>query len=119
MQAAIIAALSIILPEIKAGQGIGLAEAARLIPPYRLGRRTHAATLTRWIQYGVRSPNGGRTKLEAVRCGSRWITTPGAIERFLVAQQSPPSEDHQPDRTPARRNRAAEAAVAELERMGA
>lgn len=115
------ATYAVILSEVKSGEGIGLAEACKLIPPYRPGHRTHPATLTRWILRGVRSPHGDKIKLEAVRCGSRWITTTGAVERFLASQQHHiESADPQPShRTPRARNAAAEAAVVELERMGA
>lgn len=114
------AAMATILSEVKSGQGIGLSEACKLFPPFRPGQRTHPATLTRWIQFGVRGLNGNKIKLDAVRCGSRWITTAGAIERFLIAQQQQPINNDQPtDRTPRQRNAAAEAAIRELEAMGA
>ena len=122
MQATVPAAeLTLIMSEVLAGRGIGLAQASKLFPPYRPGRGTHAATLTRWIQRGVRGLDGQLHKLDAVRCGSRWITTPGAVERFLASQQqhSEPVDRPATDRTPKKRNAAAEAAVAELERMGA
>ena len=39
---------------------IPLAEAARLIPPARQGKKTHLSTLLRWIMRGARNPNGPR-----------------------------------------------------------
>jgi len=62
-------------------------------------------------------------KLEAVRVGGRWLTSKGAVARFVSAlttaadpnTTSPPPQI----RTPAARQRAAEAAAAKLQRMGA
>lgn len=55
------------------------AEAAATLPAVR-GKRIHVSTLWRWATKGVRG-----VKLEAVRLGSRWMTSSEALERF--AQQ--------------------------------
>ena len=47
----------------------------------RLGRRVGPATLWRWRLRGI---NGA--KLECVRCGARWMTTPAAFGEFLRLQ---------------------------------
>jgi hypothetical protein len=46
---------------------ITLGQAARLCPPSRAGRPVSPATLTRWISTGIRTRNGSRVKLQAVR----------------------------------------------------
>ena len=63
-------------------QPIPLAEAARLVPPGRSGRKTHLSTLVRWITAGAPGPGGQRIRLEALRLGGRWVTTCAAIQRF-------------------------------------
>jgi hypothetical protein len=75
--------------EIASGQGIGLAQAARLLPVDASGRATHPATLTRWIKNGTTSASGRTVHLEALRVGRRLLTSAGAIRRFLarLAQQ--------------------------------
>jgi hypothetical protein len=61
---------------------LSLAEATKLIPAARDGKRTHTSTLLRWIVRGTQSPEGKLVRLEAVRFGSRWFTTAEAIRRF-------------------------------------
>ena len=99
---------------------ITLAEAARRFPGHRGGDHVHPATLTRWILRGAVSVTGRRVRLEAVRCGSRWLTSAEAVARFMAAltdNVAPASETS--TRTPVARHRAAEAAIRELERLGA
>src|SRR5262245_39050896 len=62
-----------------------LHEAALLVPG-RGRARVHASTLARWITRGVRTPDGRRVRLRAVRLGSKWLTTRGWIEEFAAAQ---------------------------------
>src|SRR5262245_61514796 len=64
---------------------LGLAEAARRIPPTRNGVPVHPSTLTRWILAGAAAPDGRRVRLEAVRLGGRWVTSEEAIYRFALA----------------------------------
>ena len=99
---------------------IPLADAAKLIPPGRNGKRTHLSTILRWILTGARGPDGARIRLEGVRLGARWMTTHGAIARFSEAL-TPLLGDSDPSptpRAPARRRRTSERAAAELERLG-
>jgi len=62
---------------------IKLTAAARLV---RHGRAINVAALRRWIDRGVRAPNGGRVRLEAIRAADgAWTTTAAAVRRFLAA----------------------------------
>jgi hypothetical protein len=110
--------------EVARGAGLGLAEAARRIPPSRRGKPVSPATLTRWIVKGVPGPDGRRVHLDAVRCGGRWLTSESALKRFLDAltpvvegassAQTP--EPSQPHRLTQRTG--ADHAQQELERLG-
>ena len=62
-----------------------LAEAARLFPPSRNGRPVHVATLTRWINDGVRGRDGQVIRLRATRLPGRWVVTDAAVDEFLDA----------------------------------
>lgn len=67
----------------------------------------------------MKGPGGRRIKLEAARLAGKWVTTPGAIRRFVQALT--PTQDAEPApavRTPNARRRAAERAVKQLERAG-
>ena len=64
---------------------ISLSQAAGRYPGSRGAERTHPATLTRWILRGFRLPYGHHIHLEAVKCGSRWLTSEAALERFFAA----------------------------------
>jgi hypothetical protein len=107
-----------LLDEIQAGQGETLARLARLIQPVRQGRPTSQSCLFRWVRSGVRGPDGQRIYLEAARLSGKWISTPGAIRRF-VAAQTPPQIEDAARRTVSQRRRAIEEADRELERLGA
>jgi hypothetical protein len=99
---------------------IPLAEACRLIPPARSGRRTHISTLVRWITHGAPGPQGERIRLEALRLGDRWVTTRQAIQRF-AERLTPPASDDQvspPPRTPTARRRSHERAARTVESAG-
>jgi hypothetical protein len=105
--------------EIAAGEGLYLSAAAKLFPPYRLGRPVSLACVLRWIVDGVRGPNAECIHLEAARLAGKWVTTPAAISRFLLAQTPEgsdcPMSQH---RTTRQRQRAAERAEKALEAMG-
>lgn len=105
--------------EIEAGQGESLTRAARRFPSARQGKPVTLSCLVRWVQRGVKGPNGERIRLEAARLAGRWITTPAACVRF-VERQTPRSDDAPPPapRTPGVRRRAADRAAKELERLG-
>ena len=51
----------------------------------RLGKDISPPTQWRWILRGIKTATG-RVKLEAVRVGATWCTTPAALARFLQAQ---------------------------------
>jgi hypothetical protein len=97
-----------------------LTEAAKLVPPGHGGKKTHISTLLRWILDGVSSPSGEKVRLEGARLGSRWITSKEALQRFMerltpvVGDTPPPAAP----RTPTKRQRAADRAGAELDRIG-
>jgi hypothetical protein len=108
-----------LLDEIEAGQGETLTRAARRIPRARQDKPVTLSCLLRWVSRGVKGPNGERIKLEAARLAGKWVTTPGAIRRFVEAQQPQPDVGAAPTpRTPNARRRAAERAAKELERHG-
>jgi hypothetical protein len=74
------------MADVLSERRMGLAEAARTLPPLRSGRPVAPATLTRWILNGVTMPDGSRLRLEAIRCGQTWLTSYEALERFLRRQ---------------------------------
>jgi hypothetical protein len=98
-----------------------LAEAAKLIPPARSGKRTHLSTVLRWILRGVRLPDGHVVRLEGIRLGGRWFTSRQALQRFAERQTpklgATPEQSVVP-RSPARRQRDSARAAADLEAMG-
>jgi hypothetical protein len=97
-----------------------LADACRLIPPARNGRRTHISTVLRWIPRGTSSPSGEVVRLEAVRLGGRWMTSREALQRYADRLTPHPTTDAPatPPRTPTARRRASDRAAAELDRIG-
>jgi hypothetical protein len=101
-------------------KALPLAEACRIVPPARSGKKTHLSTVLRWILKGAKSPTGEMVKLEALRIGSRWVTSREALQRF--AERLTPSPNGQsaphPPRTPTQRQRAADRAAQELDRLG-
>ena len=108
-----------LLSEIESGQGETLARASRRCPPTRQGKPVTPSCLVRWILSGVRGPDGHCVKLEAARLAGRWVTTPGAIRRFVAAQTPHRGAEAAPAaRPPGRRQRASEAAALELEKAG-
>jgi hypothetical protein len=99
---------------------LSLAQAARRFPPARLGRPVCPATVWRWCRQGVKVRGVGIVRLECVRLSGRWLTSVEAISRF-VARQTPLPEGKTPvqlPRTPAGRQKAAERAGKELEKIG-
>ncbi len=105
--------------EILSGGGLTLPAAAKILPPHRgEGECTSHVTLWRWVTVGARAADGRTVKLEAVRLGSRWLTSRPAIGRFMAALtvDAPATT---PDHTASERQRAAEAAARRLEAAGA
>jgi hypothetical protein len=110
-----------VIAEVLAGDGLSLAEAARVVPAFRPGKPTHAATVWRWASKGVRLDNGTVVKLETCRIGGRQMTSRAALGRFIKAQTPPADMDMGPmpaQTTPAKRNRRAKRASEELDRIG-
>ncbi len=108
-----------LLKEIEAGQGETLTRAARRVPRTRRDRPVTLSCLFRWITTGVIGPDGERVKLEAARLAGKWVTTPGAIRRFVEAQTPHvAAEATRAPRSPARRQRASERAGKELDELG-
>jgi hypothetical protein len=78
------------------------------------------ACLLRWVLDGARGPGGTRVRLEACRISGKWVTTPGALRRFVEAQ-TPEFAGAGPAakrRSARQRRRAAERADRELEKAG-
>jgi hypothetical protein len=97
---------------------VSSAELAKSIPPSR-GKAVNPSTIGRWIARGVKGPDGQRIRLEAFRLGGRYVTSREAFARFLGAQQTTTDAEHQADpRTVGQRQRASEAAGAELAAAG-
>jgi hypothetical protein len=107
-----------LLQEIEAGQGETLTHAARRVPRTRQDKPVTLGCLIRWVSRGVKGPDGERIRLEAARLAGRWVTTPGAIRRFVEAQTPRDAECAPTKRPPGRRRRASERAAKELERAG-
>src|SRR5262245_812962 len=95
-----------------------LYEAATLVPG-RGRSRVHASTLARWIARGVKTPDGRRVRLRAVRIASRWVTTRAWLEEFAAAQTPTFSDTEEAAPTESRRDRAASAAGKLLAQLGA
>ena len=55
----------------------------------------------RWITRGTRTPDGRVVKLEAVRAGSRWLTTAEAVGRYIERLTPEPSPTTAGARRPA------------------
>jgi hypothetical protein len=97
---------------------VPLAEATKLVPPARSGKRTHLSTLLRWILHGVKGPGGAVVRLEAMRLGSRWFTSREAVQRFSEKLTPQICERSQPPRSPTARNKASQRAARALEQIG-
>src|SRR5262245_37101128 len=105
--------------EILNGNGLNLAAAARLFPPYRGTKPINPSTVFRWIMSGVRLSDGSLLRLEARRIGGRWLTYREAVERFIDKQTPRFSDDPVPQSRMLRRHtKAAERAGRELDKIG-
>jgi hypothetical protein len=102
-----------IIREITAGDALDFCAVGRLLD-------THTSTVHRWAFRGLPAGPGRRVRLEAVRRGSKWLTSRAAVERFLgKLPRSVSDDDAVPTpRSPAKRQSADEAAAAELQRRG-
>jgi hypothetical protein len=90
---------------------ISLSEVPKHLPAKR-GRRFHLATIYRWAQCGLRG-----VRLETLRLGGSRVTSVEALQRFAERLTNPAAGDAD-GRTDARRERAAEAVEAQLDRLG-
>jgi hypothetical protein len=95
-----------------------LPQASKYLPNGRRGRPVHFTTLLRWVLDGVVGPAGQRIRLEAIRLGSKWVTSKEALQRFAEALTPAVDEPLPTPRTPISRQKASERAAKELERMG-
>jgi len=110
-----------VITEIMAGKGLTLPAAARGLPAHRgTASSVNAATVFRWVVSGIKLPDGSRLKLEAARVGGRWLTSQAALTRFIERHTAALDDTPQApaSRTPGQRNRAADRASRELEKIG-
>jgi hypothetical protein len=111
-----------VLAEIQSGGGLSLSAAGRLFPGHRGGEAVDPSTVFRWVVKGTRTAGGSVVKLEAVRVGGRWLTSRGAVARFVAAltQAAAPTEKTtSPSRSNAANRRANDRAIARLKSLGA
>lgn len=103
--------------DIESNELLSLAQAAKACPAVD-GKRPHASTIWRWMRKGI-----GGVRLEHVRIGRRVVTTRPALDDFFraTAAASNPAPMPKPSailptkgRTPKQRERALNAARAEL-----
>jgi len=96
---------------------ITLKDICQVLPRRRRGRKPAFSTVWRWSLHGVRG-----VKLETLRVGGTLCTSREAVQRFFeqlsALDDAPPPEQQAAYRTPARRQRAIEAAERELEKKG-
>ena len=112
-----------VLTEIQSGGGLSLSAAGRLFPAHRGEGTVDPSTVFRWVTRGTRAADGRPVRLEAVRVGGRWLTSRGAVARFVTtlttAADPNPRTTAPVPRTPTARHQASEKAAATLKRMGA
>jgi hypothetical protein len=93
---------------------LSLTDAARLLPARRKGKKPHVSCLYRWSVSGCRG-----AILESIQVGGTRCTSREALARFLEALTlASPTGQHAALRSPAKRRRAAEKAIQELQRQG-
>jgi hypothetical protein len=63
-------------------------------------RRTHPATVSRWMLRGIHGPSGGRVKLEHYRQAGKLVTSWPAVDRFFAALQAQNTDAAIPPRSP-------------------
>lgn len=96
-----------------------LSQIAARLPGSRGARRTHPATVTRWILAGCPARDGQRVRLAATRAGSRWLVREADLQTFFAALAADTSATPVPAPRSANTNLAAERAARELQRLGA
>jgi hypothetical protein len=113
--------LAQVIAEVLAGDGLSLAEAAQVVPAFRPGKPTHAATIWRWASRGIRLTDGQLLRLETCRIGGRQLTSRAALARFIFAQTPSAATESGPmpaPPTPAKRYKLAMRASQELDNLG-
>jgi hypothetical protein len=105
--------------DLQAETVISLSQAARTLPPGRRGKPVTLSCVLRWVLNGVKGPSCEKVRLEAIRVGSRWLTSREAIQRF-ADRLTPRLDAASPalPRSAAQRQRASERAARELHRIG-
>ncbi len=104
--------------DLASESSLSLYQAARLLPPGRGDRPVTISCILRWILHGSRGPSGEMVKLEAVRLGSRWVTSREALQRFVEALTPTQAPRAAAPQTPAKRRRSASRASGALDRIG-
>jgi hypothetical protein len=117
MQAILEPPPSVVAAEVAAGDVITMPQIARRCASTRQGKPVHPSTPLRWVFLGVKTPDGRRVKLEACRCGGRWVTSNAAFERFLK-KQTPILGDNPAQQEATQSLKDAEDAGAKLEMIG-
>ncbi|MGA2255112.1 MAG: DUF1580 domain-containing protein [Thermoguttaceae bacterium] len=92
---------------------LSFSEAARNLPRRRAGRPAHLSCLYRWSTSGCRG-----VVLESLQVGGTRCTSREALARFFRRLTDGGAPDTAVTRTSAQRQRAAEAAMRDLEREG-
>ena len=109
-----------VLSEIQSGEGLTLSAAGRPFPAHRGSGSVGPSTVFRWVTRGSKTSDGRLLKLEAVRVGTRWLTSRGAIVRFVAALTAAADPAPQPPpRSATQRKKASDAAGKRLAQMGA
>lgn len=104
--------------EILSGDALNIAQAARIVPGFRGNENIDQSTVWRWINHGAKDTSGRIVKLGAARLGGRWLTSRGALARFMAALTDA-AEPAPAARSERERQRSAEAANARLAAAGA
>jgi hypothetical protein len=104
--------------EITRGEGETLSRLALRVPRTREDKQVTLGCVLRWVLKGAKAQGSpDRVRLEAVRLGGRWISTPGALLRFIEAQ-TPGDKRRALPRSPTRRRRASQRAAKALGAAG-
>ncbi len=90
-----------LMAEIATGDALTLSAAGKMFPGHRgEGGTVNPSTVYRWVTGGTPTPDGRVVKLEAVRVGSRWLTSRAAVARFVTALTDAATPATDPDRKP-------------------
>jgi hypothetical protein len=113
-----------VLTEIQAGDGLSLSAAGHLYPAHRGSGTIAPSTVWRWARKGAKSADGRVIRLEVCRIGGRWLTSRGALVRFVNALShtgdSPATATSPPaTRTASVRRKSCDRAIGKLKERGA